>query len=225
MIALSASLLAIFYILIPSLLSGWNPLFISLIIASGILFFSIFLTRGFNKKSAVAYLGAMITILITSVFAYFAVQNSNFSGFADEVSVYLNFKTEGSLNFIYLLISAIIIGTLGVLDDIAVTQVEVVNELYDSNKKISRKEVYLRAMRIGRAHTGSLINTLVLAYTGAALPILLLTYSAIDNFSLLINSEIFAVEIVRTIVGSVGLILTVPIVTILAVFYLKKSKK
>ncbi len=221
LLALTGSMFAIFYILLPGLLNGWSPLLLSIIVASGILFFAIFLTHGFNKESVVAYTGTMIAVLITGVFAIVAVHMSDLSGFAEEASVYLNFNTRGSLDPTSLLIGAIIIGVLGVLDDIAVTQAAVVTELYGSNKNISRREVYSRAMRVGRAHTGSLVNTLVLAYTGAALPILLLVHLSPASLGSSINSEIFATEIVRTIVGSVGLILTVPIVTLLAVFYLK----
>ncbi len=119
---------------------------------------------------------------------------------------------------------AIIIGVLGVLDDIAVTQAAVVTELYNSNKELSRKEVFSRALRVGREHVGALVNTLILAYTGAALPLILYAYASPSSFEMAANSEIFATEIVRSIVGSIGLILTVPIVTLLAVFYLKNYK-
>ncbi len=224
LLAIAGSLLAIFYVLLPGLLNGWDPLAISVLVASGILFFAIFLTHGFNKESAVAYTGTMIAVIITGIFAVVAVNFSDLSGFASEASVSLNFNTRGSLDLTALLIGAIIIGVLGVLDDIAITQASVVTELYDSNKSISRREVYSRAMRVGRAHTSSLVNTLVLAYTGAALPILLLSYISPSGILASINSEIFATEIVRAIVGSVGLILTVPIVTILAVFFLKGYK-
>lgn len=219
--ALAGSFFAIFYILIPGLLGGWNPLVASFLVASGILFAAIFFTHGFNRESAVAYTGTMIAVVLTGLFAVFAVHDASLSGFAMEESVYLNFNTGGAINFTSLLLGAIIIGVLGVLDDIAVTQAAVVSELYGSNPKIGRWEVYRRALRVGREHVGALVNTLVLAYTGAALPLLLYVYMAPTGFSTSVNSEIFATEIVRTIVGSIGLILTVPIVTLLAVWYLK----
>jgi uncharacterized membrane protein len=122
------------------------------------------------------------------------------------------------------LLGAIIIGVLGVLDDIAVTQAAVVTELYNSNPNLSRRDVYKKAIRVGREHVGALVNTLVLAYTGASLPLLLHFYMASPSISMAINTELFATEIVRAIVGSIGLILAVPIVTILAVFYLKDYK-
>lgn len=224
LLALAGSFFAIFYVLMPGLVAGWNPLVASFVIASGILFAAIFFTHGFNRESAVAYFGTMIAVLITALFAIFSVNITDLSGFAAEGSVSLNFNTRGSLDFISLLLGAIIIGVLGVLDDIAVTQSAVVTELYDSNPQISRIEVYRRAMRIGREHVGALVNTLVLAYTGASLPLLLYFYLSPTSFMSSINSELFATEIVRAIVGSIGLILTVPIVTLLAVFYLKGYK-
>jgi len=219
--ALAGSFLVIFYVLMPGLLNGWNPLFASLLVASGILFAAIFFTHGFNRESLVAYIGTIISVLITGVFAIIAVHATDLSGFAAEEAVYLNFNTRGALDFTSLLLGAIIIGVLGVLDDIAVTQAAVVTELYGSNPNMTKREAYRRALRVGREHVGALVNTLVLAYTGAALPLLLYFYTSDMGFGTTVNSEIFATEIVRMIIGSIGLILTVPIVTLLAVFYLK----
>lgn len=223
-LALVGSFLGVFYILIPGLLNGWNPLLTSFLVAAGILFFAIFFTHGFNKESLVAYGGTVIAVLMTTIFAILAVRGSDLTGFATEESVYLNFNTQGSLDFIGLLIGAIIIGTLGVLDDIAVTQAAVVTELYHANPDLTRKQVYKRAIRVGREHVGALVNTLVLAYAGASLPLLLYFYLSPSGFGVTINSEIFATEVVRMVVGSFGLVLTVPLVTFLAVIYLQGQK-
>jgi len=166
----------------------------------------------------------MIAVLITGVLAILSVHGSDLSGFNVEESVYLNFNTGGTLDFTALLLGAIIIGVLGVLDDIAVTQAAVVAELFDSNKGMTRREAYKRAIRVGREHVGALVNTLVLAYTGASLPLFMYFYLSLATFGSSVNSELFATEIVRTIVGSIGLVLTVPIVTFLAVLYLKGYK-
>ena len=224
LLALAGSFVAIFYMLLPGLLQGWNPLLISLLVASGILAAAIFFTHGFNRESTVAYVGTMISVLLTGILAIIAVHSSDLSGFVGDESVYLNMNTNGTLNFAGLLLGAIIIGVLGVLDDIAVTQAAVVTELFDSNKNIGRREVYQRALRVGREHVGALVNTLVLAYAGVSLPLLLYFYMSPISIWSLINSEIFATEIIRTIVGSIGLVMTVPIVTGLAVFYLKGYK-
>jgi len=221
LLALGGSFFAIFYILLPGLLHGWNPLFASALVAAGILFAAIFLTHGFNRESVVAYVGTMIAVVLTGLLAVLSVHGSDLSGFASEESVYLNFNTNGTLDFAGLLLGAIIIGVLGILDDIAITQAAVVTELFDSNKEMTRREAYTRALRVGREHVGALVNTLVLAYAGASLPLLMYFYLSPATLSATVNSELFATEIVRTIVGSIGLVLTVPIVTLLAVLYLK----
>jgi len=221
LIALAGSFLTIFFVLLPGILNGWSPLIASVLVASGILFAVIFFTHGFNRESLVAYAGTMAAVVLTALLAILSVHITDLSGFADESAVYLNLNTNGAINFTALLLGAIIIGVLGVLDDIAVTQAAVVTEIYSSNPNLSRRAVYAKALRVGREHVGALVNTLMLAYTGASLPLLLHFYSAASSFTMSLNSELFATEIVRMIVGSIGLILTVPIVTVLAVYYLK----
>lgn len=224
LIALAGSFAAIYFILFPGLLAGWSPIVASGIVATGILFAAIFFTHGFTKGALVAYVGTLLAVGITSIIAIMAVSSANLTGFADEASTYLNLATSGSLNFQALLLGAIIIGFLGVLDDIAVTQVAVVTELYDANKEESRQTIFVRAMRVGREHVSALINTLVLAYTGASLPLLLYLYQAPGSAGTTISLEVMATEIVRIIVGSIGLILTVPIVTLLAVIFLQNYR-
>lgn len=224
LISLLGSFIIIFAVLIPGLLSGWNPIIASSLVAAAILFIAIFFTHGFNRESLVAFSGTIVAVIITAFFALFAVEGTHLSGFASDESVYLNFNTRGELDMLGILLGAIIIGILGVLDDIAVTQAAVVTELYDANPNMSRKEVFAKAMRVGREHVSALVNTLVLAYTGASLPILLLFFMTEASAGVIINLEVIATEIVRIIVGSIGLILTVPIVTFLATKYLKGYK-
>lgn len=224
LLSLVLSFFAIFYVLLPGILNGWNPLLVSFLVAFLVLFFAIFFTHGWNRESIVAFCGTIMSVFLTSILAIFAVKTTYLSGFSASETTSLYFNTQGSLDFTGLLLGAIIIGVLGVLDDIAVTQAAIVSELYNSNKKISRLEVYKRAMRVGREHVGALVNTLVLAYTGTALPLLLLFKTQEYSFTTAINLEIFTTEIIRTIVGSIGLIITVPIVTLLAVYFLKDYK-
>lgn len=221
LVALGGSFVAIFYVLLPGLVAGYNPLLLSMVVASAVLFAAIFFTHGFNRESAVAYGGTMLAVLITSVLAIVAVLQTSLTGFVSDESVFLNFATDGALDFTGLLLGAIIIGVLGVLDDIAVTQAAVVTELFQSNKALTPRVVYQKALRVGREHVGALVNTLVLAYVGASLPLLMYFHLSPLNFWSLINSELFATEIIRAIVGSIGLILTVPIVTGLAVYFLR----
>lgn len=221
LIALLGSLFVIAYALIPSLLSGYPPVITSSIIAVCILFIGIFLTHGWNRESLVAFSGTCVAVLITGTLATWAVSFNSLSGFGSDESVFLNMKTDGRLDFAGLLLGGILIGILGVLDDIAVTQAAVVRELFHTDPTLSRRVVYQKALRVGREHVGALVNTLALAYTGTSLPLLLLFYKSEASTMMLVNSEMFASEIIRTLVGSIGLILTVPITTGLAVWILK----
>ena len=193
-------------------------------VAGLILFFAIFFTHGFNIRSIVAYGGTMAAVFLTGLFAYVSIQGVDLSGFSSDETVYLNLNTGGELDFVGLLLAGIIIGALGVLDDIAVTQVAVVREFFSAGIE-NKKEIYRKAMRVGREHVGALVNTLVLAYTGAALPLLLLFSLSESGTLSIVNREIFATEIVRALVGSIGLIMTVPITTLLAVYVLSKYRQ
>lgn len=224
LLALTGSFLIIIYILLPLLLKGYPPIITSIAIASLVLFVAIYFTHGFNKQSSVAFSGTVFAVIITGLLAYLGVEFASLSGFSSEEAVYLNFNTRGALDFGGLLLGGIMIGVLGVLDDIAVTQAAVVSEIFDSAPHLSRLEVYKKALRVGREHVGALVNTLALAYTGTALPLILLFSTSASPFSTIINQEIFATEIIRTIVGSIGLVLTVPITTLLAVYFLKGYK-
>lgn len=224
LLALAGSFLILFYFLFPRLLAGVSPVLISTIFALGVLIFAIYLTHGLNKKSTAALLGTSITILLTILLADFAVKATKLSGFIEDASIYLNLNTGGSLDFRGLLLGAIIIGVLGILDDIAITQAAAVKELYHTAPHLTRKEIYRKTLNVGREHVGALVNTLALAYAGAALPLLLLFYNS-ESSLLTINREIFAAEIIRTIVGSTAIILAVPITTAIAVVLLVKHQK
>ena len=223
-LSLAGSFFVILYILVPSLLKGYPPVLTSIAIAAVILFLAIFLTHGFNRESGVAFSGTVLAVILTGILAYVGVELASLSGFASDEAVYLNFNTRGMLDFTGLLLGGIMIGVLGVLDDIAITQAAIVSELYSSAPHLSKKEIYIKAIRVGKEHAGALVNTLALAYTGVSLPLLLLFSTSDSSMASIINQEIFATEIIRTTVGSIGLILTVPITTLLAVYALKNYK-
>lgn len=224
LVSLGVSGLVIFFVLIPLLLKGYHPVLVSVVTSAAVLFFAIFFTHGFNRKSAIAFSGTLVAVLITGVLAQIAVAASHITGFASHEAVYLNFNTGGTLDFVGLFLAGIMIGMLGVLDDISITQVAVVRELYGVAPHLTKKELFTSAIRVGKEHVGALVNTLVLAYVGVALPSILYFATSYTSFGQLVNMEIFAAEIIRTIIGSIGLILTVPITTVLAVYFLKDYK-
>lgn len=214
---------------VPAISSGSNPLFITLLAAFAILLSSILLVYGWNKKSGIAIAGTFAGVLITLVLSVIFSNLTELTGFAAEESMYLIdiFKNEISLKG--LLLSGFVLGSLGILDDIAVTQVSAVEEIRRANPNISQSNLYKSAMRVGIDHISSMINTLFLAYAGASFFLLFLfniKQPPFENFSAVINNEIISTEIVRTLVGSIGLILCVPITTYIAsTFFHKNASK
>ncbi len=224
LLSLIGGFLVIVYLLIPVLIKGYSPVLVSIGFAVVILFIAIYFTHGFNRESSVALGGTIIAVVLTGLLAFFSVYIMQLTGFNTEEVMFLDMGNAVKLNFHGLLLGGILIGVLGILDDIAITQSAVVSEIYNSASHLNRKEVYQKAMRVGREHVSALVNTLVLAYAGASLPLLLLFSNYDYPFRLIISQELFATEIVRTIVGSIGLVLTVPITTLLAVYFLKGHK-
>ncbi|MHB1086229.1 MAG: YibE/F family protein [Minisyncoccota bacterium] len=219
--SLGGSLILIFYLLIPGILQGYSPILVAIGVSSLIIIAGSYITHGFNKTTSAAVLGMIVTVLITGIAAYFVMDAANLSGYASEESAYLNFNTRGAINMVGLLFGGVMIGLLGVLYDSAIGQAIAVEELFRAGKHMTRLQVYKRAIRMGREHIGALINTLAIAYVGAALPLLLLvSTSSSGSFGFILNSELFATEIIRILIGSIGLILAVPITTLIAAYVL-----
>ena len=226
LLSLSGSLLVIIFVLLPAILHGFPPLLVSIVVSSMIIILGSYVTHGFNKTTSAAVLGMIITVIITGIMAYFAVHNSQLTGVTGDESIYLNFNTQGGIDLVGLLMGGIMIGLLGVLYDVSIGQAIAVEELHKIALHINRWEIYKRAIRIGREHIGALVNTLAIAYVGASLPLLLLFYSGADaSFSVIINREVFATEIIRILVGSIGLVLAVPVTTLLSVYILMPKNK
>lgn len=217
--SLLLSILGIVFILLPALLSGHDPILMSLLISAVILALALFGTHGLNALSSIAFGGTIMAVLATSALAGVFVSWLRLSGYGSDASVYLNFATEGQIDLAGLLLGSIIIGVLGVLDDISITQASVVRELKAANNSLSAVDLYHRALRVGRDHVGSLVNTLALAYVGAALPLVLLFSTSNAPVYFTMNQEVMAAELVRILIGSIGLILTVPITTAIAAWW------
>ncbi|MBI5004529.1 YibE/F family protein [Candidatus Kaiserbacteria bacterium] len=218
--SLGGSILLIFYVLIPGIYSGYSPILVSIGVASLIVIVGSYITHGFNRATSAAILGMISTVLVTGAAAYWVVHAAHLSGYTGDEQVYLNFDTHGGIDMVGLLFGGIMIGLLGVLYDIAIGQAIAVEELFSAGAHLGHPEVYRRAIRIGREHIGALVNTLAIAYVGASLPLLLLIQSSDTGILFMLNSEIFATEIVRILIGSIGLILGVPITTLIATYML-----
>jgi uncharacterized membrane protein len=225
LLSLCGSLVLIFYVLLPGILSGYSPILVSIGVASLVISVGSYITHGFNRATTAAVVGMIVTVLITGFGAYYIVSVAKLTGYVGEESVYLNLDTRGSINMIGLLFGGIMIGLLGVLYDIAIGQAVAVEELCSAGLHLSRVQIYKKAIRIGREHIGALVNTLAITYVGVSLPLLLLiAHSSTLGLPPILNSEVFATEAVRILIGSIGLILAVPITTCIASYILHGKK-
>jgi uncharacterized membrane protein len=221
LLSLAGSVALIVYALLPGILAGVSPLMLSIGVAGAIVVVGSYITHGVTRTTSAAVVGMIATVVVTGLLSYAAVHMAHLSGFSSEDAAYLNVNTRGSIDFVGLLLGGLIIGFLGILYDAAIGQAVAVEELFGMNKGAGRALVLRRALRIGREHIGALVNTLAIAYVGAYLPLLLLVKLAPGQGILTtINQELFATEIVRTLVGSTGLVLAVPITTAVAVWML-----
>ncbi len=212
---LAGSGVIIVIFLVPALIRSESAVLVALTASAAIAFLAFYLAHGVNPATTVALAGTLVSLAVITLLALVGTEAASLSGLASEEAQALR-VTAAALDLRGLLIAGIVIGALGVLDDVTVTQVSTVAALKRANPRLDRVEAYRGAMQVGRDHVASVVNTLILAYAGAALPLVLLFSQGAVPTGRLITSEIIAVEIVRMIVGSIGLILSVPITTALA---------
>lgn len=211
--------------LIPWLLQGGDPVLATALWAVAMAITTTYLSHGWNRTSHLALISMLIVLGAVGLLSQAAVLSLGLTGFGSEEALFLQVGTS-SISMRGIFLAGVLLGVLGVLDDICIAQVAVVEELVAAKPNIQVPELWQRSLRIGKAHVVSLVNTLILAYASANLPLFLLF---VINQSQLpwwaaINSEVLAEEIVRTLGGSIGLVLAVPISSALAAFSLKHLK-
>jgi uncharacterized membrane protein len=211
---LAVSFAVLLFFVIPAILDGSPPLLVAVVGSSAIMFATLYLTHGVSVHISVAVAGTLASLVLTGVLGAAFTSLMRLSGVGGEESSYLS-ATQGNLDLRGLLLAGIVIGALGVLDDVTVTQAVTVAEMAAGGQR-SRGELYRAAIRVGRAHVGSAVNTIVLAYAGASLPLLLLIAASSEPIGELLTSEFLAQEILRSAVGTIGLVASVPITTALA---------
>lgn len=225
MLGMLVSLLVILKFIVPQILAGRSPLLISILGSLIILVSSLYLAHGFKTKTHLAVLATFITLIITGILGILFTQMSLLTGLGSEEAYSLTLGQTGNINFKGLLLGGIIIGALGSLDDVTTSQIAAIFELHQLNENIKFEELIKRGIRIGREHVAGMVNTLILAYAGASLALFILFYLGAEGkpFWLILNSEVIAEEIVRSLAGSIGLVIAVPLSTLLASYYLKKK--
>lgn len=223
-LGLGITVAILLWYVVPSITSGKDPFLTALIGSVMIAVFSLFTAHGFHKRTAIALLSTALTLGIAALLGSIFVDFAHLLGLGSEEVTFLELSEGQVLNLRGLLLAGIVIGTLGVLDDITTSQTAALFELKKVNPTLNFRELYKHGISVGREHIASLVNTLVLAYAGASLPLFLLfTMSNTEPLWVRLNSEFVAEEIVRTLVGSIALVLAVPISTILAAYFLRKE--
>ncbi|MEA3077267.1 MAG: hypothetical protein QOF60_2175 [Actinomycetota bacterium] len=223
LVSLLISLAILVKFVLPAILDGKNPLAVAIVGSAAVMFVALYLTHGVNARTTTAVLGTLASLLLIAILAAVFVAVGRFTGLASEEAGFLQ-VAAGNVNLHGLLLGGIIIGSLGVLDDVTVTQASAVWQLHDANPDASARRLYHSALEIGRDHIASTVNTLVLAYAGASLPLLVLFAVAGQRFGGVITSEVVAEEVVRTLVGSVGLVASVPVTTALSALVVTQQR-
>ena len=211
---LAASVALLIWFVVPAILVGRNPVVVAAVGAAAIGYLALYLAHGFRERTHVAVLGTFAALALTVGLSAAALELAEFSGLAGEESLYLTLV--GDIDVRGLVLAGIVLGALGALDDITVTQASAIWEIRAANPSLGVRALAAAGLRIGRDHIASTVNTLLLAYAGAAMPLLLLFALSRQSLGVVANSEIVAVEIVRTLVGSIGLVAAVPVTTWLA---------
>ncbi|MFD5104655.1 YibE/F family protein [Streptomyces cinereoruber] len=223
LVALAVSFLVLMFFILPAILQGSNPLVVAVVGSSAIMLIALYMCHGLSARTSVAVLGTLISLLLIGLLGSLFIGWASLSGNTDDNTglikgLYPDIDMSG------LLLASVIIGSLGVLDDVTVTQTSAVWELHQADPGMGPRGLYRAGIRIGRDHIASVVNTLVLAYAGAALPLLLLFSIAQSSMGTVANSELVAEEIVRTLVGSIGLVASVPVTTALAALVVSANR-
>ncbi|MDH4307448.1 MAG: YibE/F family protein [Acidimicrobiia bacterium] len=211
---LAVSLGILMWFVVPAILEGRNPVAVAAVGAGAIGYLALYLAHGFTRLTHVAVVGTFVALAITVVLSGLSVELAGFTGFTGEDSFIISFV--GNIDVRGLVLAGIVLGAVGALDDVTVTQASAVWEVRRANPALGVAELFAAGLRVGKDHIASTVNTLLLAYAGASMPLLLRFALSNQPTGIVFNSEILATEVVRTLVGSIGLVSAVPITTWLA---------
>ncbi len=221
--AMGGTVLMLIKFIAPSVLDGNDPVLVCVVAAAAIAYFSLYFTHGFSLMTTVALAGTLIALGLTLGISWIFFELAKFSGYSSEEAFVLPFLAE-NLDVRGLLLGGTIIAALGALDDVTVTQAATVLELSARNKALSTRQLMMSGLRVGREHIASTVNTLLLAYAGSSIPLLLLFAVSEQSLGDVANSELIAIEVVRTLCGSIGLVAALPITTYLAALLMRSDK-
>ena len=224
MIALALTLAVIVKIVVPLILAGWEPAGVAIVAATGVTIATFLLTEGLRAQTLAAAIGTFVSLALVAGLAVAFDELARFTALRGQEDVlYLQAVGLPNIDIGGLILAAIIFGALGILDDVTVTQAATVTELHEADPWLGRVALARRAMNVGRSHIAATVNTLVLAYVGASLPLIVLFAAGRQDPLLTASMEVVAVEVVRAIVGSIGIVAAVPLTTAVAVAVVDRS--
>lgn len=220
-VGLALTFVLLLFFVVPAILSGEPPLLVAIVGAAAITLTVLYLTHGFTLSTTIAVLGTLVSLALTGVLSALAVSALHLTGITDDLSMSLG--TTFPVNMEGLLLAGIVIGSLGVLDDVTVTQAATVDEIRSANPAYGTRQLYRAGIRVGRSHIASVVNTIILAYAGSSLPLLILIIANNESLGGVVTDQLIAQEIVRSVVATLGLIAAVPVTTWLAALTFRVS--
>jgi uncharacterized membrane protein len=225
LLGMAISLVILVVYILPLIINGANPFYalsLGVVLMIPTLFY---ISHGFNNKTTVAVVGTMVSLIITVVLAKVLTDAAHLTGIIFPEIETLLYSKNGEIDLKGILLAGIMMGSLGVIDDVSMTQASIVNELHNADPKKELKELFKNAMNVGRDHIGSVVNTLILVYVGGSLSTLLLFTQFPRPLNVLLNNEVIALQLAISLVGSIGLIIAIPITTFFAAWIITKHKK
>lgn len=223
LIGLAVTFAVVLLFMVPAILDGSSPILVAVVGAAAIMLVSLYLSHGWNRTTTVAVVGTLASLVLTVLLAQAAVRLAKLNGVLDENTT--NLALQYPIDMSGLLLAGILIGALGVIDDVTVSQAATVDEVAKANPRWGPARLFKSGMRVGRDHLASVVNTLVLAYAGASLPLLVLIAAAGRPMDQVLTSQTIATEIVRSVAGTLGLIAAVPVTTWLAAVLARRTPR
>jgi len=214
LIGLGITVVVLLQFVVPAIIDGRSPVLVAIVGASAVSYVGLYLAHGFNKMATVALLGTLAALALTTVLSWIALGIAQLSGFASDESYIITMV--GRIDISGLILAGVVLGTVGAVDDVTVTQASAVWELQRARPGMSHLELFRAGLRVGRDHVASMVNTLLLAYAGASMPLLIFFVLSNQSLGTVMNSEVVATEVLRTLIGSIGVVAAVPLTTWLA---------
>jgi uncharacterized membrane protein len=222
LVGLTFAFVVLLQFVLPGLLSEDSPTLVSLVGSAAIMFVVLYLAHGFSARTTTALVGTLFGLSLVAIMGSVAVSTARLTGLTSEETVQLQ-GFDPTLNFSGLVLAGIVVAGLGVLNDVTITQASAIWQLHEVSPEMTWRELYARGMAVGRDHIASTVYTIVFAYAGAALPLLLLFEIYTTPFWTLVTSSALAEEVIRTLVGAIALVLAVPVTTAAGAFFAKAA--